>query len=147
MGGQPGSARPSGMDVDGLRAFLAEHYPAALEVPVAIGPHIDQSLLLTLTPDATMLRPGGTISGPTLMTLADVAMYYLLLMELGPVALAVTTSLHIDFLRRPDPKPIVAKAELLKLGRTLAVGRVTMTSDGDARPIAHASLTYSLPPR
>jgi acyl-coenzyme A thioesterase PaaI-like protein len=69
------------------------------------------------------------------------------LAKLGPVALAVTTSMHIDFLRRAELASIVAKAELLKLGKTLAVGRVTITTVGDPRPIAHASLTYSLPPR
>jgi uncharacterized protein (TIGR00369 family) len=133
------------LDAAGLNAFLAEHYPAALAFPVTIGAYEGGQLTLTLTPSAGMLRPGGTISGPTLMTLADVAMYLLILTKLGPVALAVTTSLHIDFLRRPEPRPVIARAELLKLGRTLAVGRVVMHSEGDDRAIAHAAVTYALP--
>ena len=132
---------------DDLSRVLAEHFPQALEFPVAIT-HLDEGVLdLRLTVDARNLRPGGTVSGPTLMTLADTAMYFLLLTHLGPLALAVTTSLHIDFLRRPEPRDVVARAELLKLGKTLAVGRVTLRSEGDARPVAHASVTYALPPR
>lgn len=134
------------LDAAGVRAFLAEHYPAALDFPIEIGELAGDRLALTLTPSDAMLRPGGTISGPTLMTLADVAMYFLILMKLGPVALAVTTSLHIDFLRRPEPRPVIARAELLKLGRTLAVGRVVMHSAGEEHAIAHASVTYALPP-
>ncbi|MCC6622586.1 MAG: PaaI family thioesterase [Deltaproteobacteria bacterium] len=130
-----------------LGRFLEEHFPQALEFPVAIT-HLEEGALdLRLTVDAKNLRPGGTVSGPTLMTLADTAMYFLLLTHLGPLALAVTTSLHIDFLRRPEPRDVIARAELLKLGRSLAVGRVTVRSEGDARPVAHASITYSLPPR
>ena len=135
------------MDAAGIRAFLAEHYPRALDFPIDIAEPDGDTLLVTLHPTTDMLRPGNTISGPTLMTLADVAMYYLVLAKLGPVALAVTTSMHIDFLRRAELASVVAKAELLKLGKTLAVGRVTITTVGDPRPIAHASLTYSLPPR
>lgn len=135
------------LDAAGLRAFLEEHYPRALDFPVTIGEREGSTLAVTLAVSETMLRPGGTVSGPTLMTLADVAMYLLVLSELGPVALAVTTSLHIDFLRRPLPRPVIARAELLKLGRSLAVGRVVMYSEGDPAPIAHASLTYSIPPR
>lgn len=135
------------LDAAGLRAFLEEHYPRALDFPVTIGEPEGATLTVTLAVSEAMLRPGGTVSGPTLMTLADVAMYLLVVSRLGPVALAVTTSLHIDFLRRPAPRPVLARAELLKLGRSLAVGRVVMYSDGDPQPIAHASLTYSIPPR
>ncbi|MBL8787152.1 MAG: PaaI family thioesterase [Deltaproteobacteria bacterium] len=135
-----------GLDPDGIRRFLAERFPQALEWPLEIGPLVDDSVTIGLAVDDSHLRPGGTISGPVLMTLADTAMYFLLLAKLGPIALAVTTSLHIDFLRRPEPRPITAKAELLKLGRTLAVGRVTLALADDPRPVAHASVTYALPP-
>ena len=91
------------------------------------------------------LRPGGTISGPALMTLADTAVYLALLAMIGPVALAVTTSLNINFLRKPAARDVIAKTNLLKLGKRLAVGEVTMFSDGDARPVAHATVTYSIP--
>lgn len=141
------SAPGPGLDAAGIRAFLAEHFPAALEYPIDIHEPVGDSLVVALAATTQMLRPGDTISGPTLMTLADTAMYYLLLAKLGRVALAVTTSMHIDFLRRAPLATVYAKAELLKLGKTLAVGRVTMTVAGDERAIAHASLTYSLPPR
>jgi uncharacterized protein (TIGR00369 family) len=91
------------------------------------------------------LRPGGTISGPALMTLADTAMYLALLAMIGPVALTVTTSLNINFLRKPAARDVIAETRLLKLGKRLAVGEVTMFSDGDARPVAHATVTYSIP--
>ena len=139
----------SGKELDGdeVRSLIKRHFPHVIEFPVSVSARGEGSLALTLAVTEAMLRPGGTISGPTLMTLADTAMYVLLLSELGAVEQAVTTSMHIDFLRRPALVPVTARAELLKLGRTLAVGRVTMFSEGDARPIAHASITYALPPR
>jgi uncharacterized protein (TIGR00369 family) len=79
------------------------------------------------------------------MTLADTAMYIALLAMIGPVALAVTANLNINFLRKPAQADVIAQARLLKLGRRLAVGDVTMFSDGDAEPVAHASVTYSIP--
>ncbi|MFO0746938.1 MAG: PaaI family thioesterase [Myxococcota bacterium] len=135
------------MTADDLMGFLSEHFPQALEFPTKVTLIEEGVLELTLTFDERTLRPGGTVSGPTLMTLADTAMYFLLLTHLGPLALAVTTSLHIDFLRRPEPRDVVARCELMKLGRSLAVGHVVMRSVGDPRPVAQASLTYSLPPR
>jgi uncharacterized protein (TIGR00369 family) len=93
-----------------------------------------------------MLRPGGTISGPTLMGLADCAMYVVLLSAIGPVALAVTTSLSINFLRRGVPgHDVLAQARLLKLGKRLAVGEVTLSSASSPDPIAHVTATYSIP--
>jgi uncharacterized protein (TIGR00369 family) len=91
------------------------------------------------------IRPGGTISGPTMMTLADVAMYLAVLTAIGPVPLAVTTSLTINFLRRPAPADLVAEAELMKLGKRLAVGQVEIRSAGEAEMVAHATSTYSIP--
>jgi len=93
-----------------------------------------------------MLRPGGTISGPTLMALADCAMYVIVLSAIGPVALAVTTSLNINFLRRGVAgHDVIAEAKLLKLGRRLAVGEVTLLSGSSPDPIAHVTATYSIP--
>jgi acyl-coenzyme A thioesterase PaaI-like protein len=80
------------------------------------------------------------------MALADCALYLLILAQLGPVTLAVTTSLNINFLRKPPPKAIVAKGKLLKLGKRLAVGEVTLYSGRDPDPVAHATMTYSIPP-
>ena len=93
------------------------------------------------------LRPGDTVSGPTLMALADVAMYAALLGEIGLVPLAVTTSLNINFLRKPAQKDVIGEARLLKVGKRLAVGEVTLFSDGDPEPVAHGTCTYSIPPR
>jgi uncharacterized protein (TIGR00369 family) len=93
------------------------------------------------------LRPGDTVSGPTLMALADVAMYAALLGEIGLVPLAVTTSLNINFLRKPAQKDVIGEARLLKVGKRLAVGEVTLFSDGDPEPVAHVTCTYSIPPR
>jgi acyl-coenzyme A thioesterase PaaI-like protein len=91
------------------------------------------------------LRPGGTVSGPTLMALADYAMYVALLSEIGPVELAVTTSFSIHFLRRPAPKDVIAEVELLKVGNRLAVGEIYLYSENISEPIAHATATYSIP--
>jgi uncharacterized protein (TIGR00369 family) len=92
------------------------------------------------------LRPGGTISGPLLMGLADVALYAIVLASIGRVELAVTTSLTINFLRTPPPADIVAEARLLKLGKRLAVGEVALFSEGDPEMVAHVTATYSIPP-
>jgi len=98
-----------------------------------------------LTPPARSTRPGGTVSGPTLMMLADVTMYVAVLGAIGWVPLAVTTSLNINFLRKAAPGPLIAECRLLKLGKRLAVGEVTLWSEGDETPVAHATSTYSIP--
>lgn len=93
------------------------------------------------------LRPGGTVSGPAMFGLADVAVYLALLSRIGPVALAVTTSASIDFLRKPRPDAdLLGTARLLKLGRRLAVGDVLIRADGSDAPVARAALTYAIPP-
>jgi len=93
-----------------------------------------------------MLRPGGTVSGPTLMALADYAMYVVLLSAIGPVGLAVTTNLNINFLRKGQPgQDVLAEARLLKLGKRLAVGEVNLLSGTSPDPIAHVTSTYSIP--
>lgn len=94
------------------------------------------------------IRPGGTISGPSMFGLADVAMYVVTLAQIGPKALAVTTSCSVDFMRKPDgQRDLIAHARLLKLGRQLAVGDVLIYSDGGEAPVARASLTYAIPPQ
>jgi len=93
-----------------------------------------------------MLRPGGTVSGPTLMALADCAMYVVLLSAIGPVGLAVTTNLNINFLRKGEAgHDVLAEARILKLGKRLAVGEVTLLSAASPDPIAHVTATYSIP--
>lgn len=91
------------------------------------------------------LRPGGTVSGPSLFMLADCAFYMGLLAAIGRVPLAVTTNCAIDFMRKPAPGGLIAEARILKLGRTLAVGDVLIFSGGQPEPIARAGLTYSIP--
>ena len=94
-----------------------------------------------------VLRPGGTISGPVLMTLADVSIYIAILGAIGWVPLAVTTNLSINFLKKPAPGPLIADAKLLKLGKRLAVGEIAIRSEDDDDLVAHATSTYSIPPR
>ncbi|MEA2928253.1 MAG: hypothetical protein QOG38_681 [Hyphomicrobiales bacterium] len=95
---------------------------------------------------ARMLRPGGTISGPTMMAMTDFAMYVAILASIGPVPLAVTTNLNINFLRKPAQRDLIAEARLMKLGKRLAVGEVLIWSDGEEEMVAHATSTYSIPP-
>jgi len=92
------------------------------------------------------LRPGDTISGPTMMALADFAMYVAVLAAIGPVPLAVTINLNINFLRKAAPRDLLAEARLLKLGKRLATGEVTICSQGETEPVAHVTSTYSIPP-
>ncbi|MHB2027500.1 MAG: PaaI family thioesterase [Acidimicrobiales bacterium] len=92
-------------------------------------------------------RPGGTLSGPTMMALADNAAWLIILAHIGPVLLAVTTSLHIDFLRKPEPTDLLARARLIKLGRRLAVVDVELFSRGEVALVAKSQVTYSIPPR
>lgn len=93
------------------------------------------------------LRPGGTVSGPAMFSLADCAVYMAVLAMIGPKALAVTTNCSIDFMRKPAANTdLIAECRLLKLGRVLAVGEVLMFSEGGDAPVARASLTYSIPP-
>ena len=93
------------------------------------------------------IRPGGTISGPTMMELADFAMYVAVFSAVGRQPLAVTTNLNINFMRKPDPGHRVGEGRLLKLGKTLAVGDFTIWNEGEKDPVAHATVTYSIPPK
>jgi len=93
------------------------------------------------------IRPGGTLSGPAQMALADFAMYAALLGAIGEVPLAVTTSLNMNFLQRPQPGDLMATCRLIKLGKRLAVGDILVLSEGSAEPVSHATATYSIPPQ
>ncbi|MDQ2068172.1 PaaI family thioesterase [Xinfangfangia sp. CPCC 101601] len=135
------------MDEAALSAFLLRDFAQVaqdfrLERSDAAG------LSLRLRVGDQHLRPGGTVSGPSIFALADVAMYLAILARIGPVALAVTTNCSVDFLRKPEAgRDLLAEARLLKLGRRLAVGDVMVFSEGGTEPVARASLTYSIPPR
>jgi uncharacterized protein (TIGR00369 family) len=128
-----------------IEDFMKKFFPQA-RMPIGIETLRDGFVRLRVSITDRHLRPGGTVSGPVLMTIADTAMYYLVLAMVGPVALALTTNLSINFLRAPKPAPIIAEAEMLKLGKRLAVGQVTIYSEGTSGPIAHATVTYSIPP-
>jgi uncharacterized protein (TIGR00369 family) len=134
------------MGAEALQTFLTDEFPQVsrdfvvervapmeTDVRMVVGEH--------------NLRPGGTVSGPSIFALADVSVYLAILAMLGPVALAVTTNCSIDFMRRPAAGvDLTARARLLKLGRVLAVGDVLIHSSGPD-PVARASLTYSIPPK
>ena len=102
------------------------------------------SMLMKITSEH--LRPGGTVSGPTMFLLADVTFYLATLNIIGPKSLTVTTNCSINFLRKPNEKDLISKARILKLGKTLSVGDVLIYSEGINEPVAQASLTYSIPP-
>ena len=130
-----------------LSAFLAREFPQVAG-DFAVDALSQDRLMVRLRVAERHLRPGGTVSGPTMFALADVTIYLAVLARLGPVALAVTTSCSIDFMRRPAAgADLLAEGRLLKLGRVLAVGDVLIRSEGVEDPVARASLTYSIPPR
>ncbi|WP_417709547.1 PaaI family thioesterase [Roseibium aggregatum] len=103
--------------------------------------------VVRLSANELHLRPGGTVSGPSMMALADLAAYVVILAHIGPVALAVTTNLNINFLRKPDAGDLLATCRLLKLGKRLAVVDCAIAGEGQEELVAHATATYSVPPR
>ncbi|MDO9441137.1 MAG: PaaI family thioesterase [Beijerinckiaceae bacterium] len=139
------------MSVDDLTAFLAKEYPQLAESGDFVVDEVaPMSAKLRMRYDRRHLRPGGTISGPSMFTLADVGLYCAILGELGPVAMAVTTNLNINFLRMPGQRDLVAVCRLHKLGKRLAVGEASLVQagpDGRETLVAHATATYSIPPR
>ena len=135
----------SKMTVDELEQFLDSHFPDMAQRAVSVERVDENFARVRLRYHDRHLRPGGTIAGPSLMMLADMAMYMALLAMIGPVALAVTTNLNINFLRKPAQADVIGECKILKLGKRLAVGEVTMYSEGDTEPVAHATVTYSIP--
>jgi len=124
--------------------FLDAEYPQTKCVVETVG---GQGATIRHPIGLAELRPGGTVSGPVMMEVADVALYVAILGEIGLVAMTVTTSLTINFLRKPNADfALIAKCRLLKQGRSLVVGEVELFSEGDDRPVAHAVGTYSIPP-
>ena len=126
-----------------MNLFLAAEFPQSKVTVEAVG---NSSATVRHEVGVAELRPGGTVSGPVMMTVADVALYVAILGEIGIVPLTVTTSLNINFLRKPSAsRDILGVCKLLKLGRTLAVGEVTLYSEGSDEPVAHAVGTYAIP--
>ncbi|MBN2907270.1 MAG: PaaI family thioesterase [Rhodobacteraceae bacterium] len=134
------------MDIPALEAFLARAFPQVCNdfVIEQVAPMQVQVRM----PVATRhLRPGGTVSGPSMFALADVAIYLAVLAMIGPQALAVTTNCSIDFMRKPaQGRDLICQARLLKLGRVLAVGDALIFSEGIEGAVARAGLTYAIPP-
>lgn len=135
------------MTVEELGAFLNREFPqmnsqgARFIVEAISGMTVRMRMVFS----DRMLRPGGTISGPAMFALADIAMYSAVLAQVGPKPLAVTTNLNINFLRKPAPGDMIAEATILKLGKRLAVGEIGLHAAGEAELAAHATSTYSIP--
>ena len=126
-----------------IEDFMRTEFPQAKCIVEAVG---DQAATLRQAIGFDELRPGGTVSGPVLMTVADCALYVAILGEIGLVSLTVTTSLTINFMRKPSStKDIIAKCTLLKVGKSLVVGEVSLYSEGDEKAVAHVVGTYSIP--
>lgn len=141
-------AKTLAMTLEETLAFLDRDFPqmnagARAYHLEAVGP---LSARMRLDGDERHLRPGGTVSGPAMMALADYALYAAILANIGPVGLAVTTNLSFNFLRRPPPGALLAECRLLKLGRRLAVGEVAIRGAGADDLVCHATGTYSIPP-
>ncbi|WP_457091162.1 PaaI family thioesterase [Microvirga sp. P5_D2] len=137
------------MTKDDLTAFLDQEFPQMHAGGRTY--HVEEvgplSARMRMDYHERHLRPGGTLSGPSMMALADLALYAAILAHIGPVALAVTTSLNFNFLRKPEPRGLIADCRLLKLGKRLAVGEVSIFSEGSADVVCHATGTYSVPDR
>jgi uncharacterized protein (TIGR00369 family) len=140
-------SRKPALSVSELEDFLRTEFPQVFNsvsgVSIEEAWHGGARVRQTYRQD--FIRPGGTISGPTMMALADFAMYVAVLASIGPVPLAVTTNLNINFLRKPGEADLLAEAKLMKLGKRLAVGEVAIRSDGGAEIVAHVTSTYSIP--
>ena len=136
------------MTVEELERFFLAEFPQVFhaESGIAIEAVWERGCRVRQAFRQGSLRPGDTISGPTMMALADFAMYVAVLAAIGPVPLAVTINLNINFLRKAAPRDLLAEARLLKLGKRLATGEVTICSQGETEPVAHVTSTYSIPP-
>jgi uncharacterized protein (TIGR00369 family) len=135
------------MTRDEVEAFLEREFPqihhgGRTYFVEEVGP---MSARLRMAYHERHVRPGGTLSGPSIMALADLALYVALLAQIGPVALAVTTNLSFNFLRKPAQRDLIADCRLLKLGKRLAVGEVALRSEGETQIACHATGTYSIP--
>jgi uncharacterized protein (TIGR00369 family) len=135
------------MDAEALTRFLEEEFPQTAG-DFVIEDVQEMGIRVRMPAAERHLRPGGTVSGPSMFALADVSVYLSVLAMIGPKALAVTTNCSVDFMRKPAARTdLICVCRLLKLGRVLAVGECLLFSEGTDAPVARASLTYSIPPR
>jgi len=132
------------MTIEDLSTFLGDVFPQVKD-DFLIEDMSETEITVRMKVADRHLRPGGTVSGPSMFALADVSFYMLIMGNVGPEALAVTTNCSIDFMRKPEACDMIAKARLLKLGNVLAVGDVLLFSETMGEPVAHANLTYSIP--
>lgn len=138
---------PPKMLRDDLHRFMKREFPQTSE-DYEVENVVENGITVRMPVSDRNLRPGGTVSGPSIFGLADIAFYLAILAMIGPVALAVTTNCSIDFMRKPAAgRELIAKARILKLGKTLAVGDVLVYSEGESAPVARAGMTYSIPPK
>ena len=138
--------RETQLSADEVQAFIDEVFPqqkGVMEV-LSIAP---MSATARMKIGYEHLRPGGTVSGPAMFTVADCAFYMAVLGMIGRQALTVTSNLGINFLRKPQAETdLICEARILKLGRLLATGDATVFSAGQDQPVAHATVTYAIPP-
>ena len=134
--------------LDEMHEMAEQELPWAVEMGVKVEEIGAGRCRVRLPYRPQFVRPGGTVAGPLLMGLADYAIYVAVLSVLGRVELAVTTNLTCNFLRRPRPVDVIAEARLLKVGKRLAYGEVSLYSEGETQdgPVAHVTATYSIPP-
>lgn len=142
----PTSAPVPAMTREELEELIREGVPLVGSFGIVVDSLGAGTIRLRLPYKDDFVRPGGTVTGPAMFGLADVALYGAVLSLIGRVELAVTTSMTINFLRRPAPVAITADCRILKMGKRLAYGEVLLFSEGDPEPVAHATGTYSIPP-
>jgi uncharacterized protein (TIGR00369 family) len=130
------------MDVAQMDEYLRGLFPQG--VPWTLTRVDEDGVTLRMEVDGNSTRPGGTVSGPTVVMLADSAAYATVIAHVGPKPLAVTSNINLSFLRRPKVTPLIAEGRLLKLGRSLAFTEVSVFNEGDPDPVSHAVVTYSL---
>ena len=135
----------SKVSIEQFNAVLSQELPSAADLDISLESIGDGEAVLVLPYTDHSLRPGGTIAGPFMMMLADVCMFAVVLSMLGEIKLAVTTSFNINFLRKPSETDLRAHGKIIKLGKRLAVVEVSIYSEDDI--VAHATGTYSIPPR
>lgn len=131
------------MSPDEINQFMRQAFTGG--TPPLVETADGQSARCRVIYSPTQIRPGGTLSGPTMMALADTAAYALVLSAIGFQPLAVTTNLSIQFMRKPKPKDLIAEVWMMKLGKTMAVMEAGIRSDGETDLVAHAVITYAIP--
>lgn len=135
----------SALTAEQVQGLIRLGVPMAEDIDLRID-HLDGDKAVARVPfHGKLVRPGGTLSGPTIMALADAAMYAVVLGRLGRVEMAVTANLNINFLAKPKPVDLVAEARILRVSRRQAVCEVSLYSHSEEELVAHVTGTYALP--